>query len=181
MGISSRLFFNSSSLSFISSVVNMIHFLIPAVDLKYNDLAFVLAGDYRIDFIIGGKPDMGCIQFYHFADLFPIPSILDSHTIDHILSSGIGRSCSKNHCREKIDIDHPVIVRNIILLHFGDLLHLIIQTDDPDAVAGIFINKKISADLTGYFKIHPAGIILFMVRNRLFFVRKWPETPAIKQ
>jgi len=42
---------------------------------------------------------------------------------------------------------------------FADLDHIIIQYGYPIAGAYIFIDKKIVADLAGYFKIHPAGII----------------------
>jgi hypothetical protein len=127
-------------------------------------MAFIFTGHYRIDLIIGREPDLGSIQFDHIPYFLPEWIDLRCHTVNDILLLVLVDHVTEITVREKINIDHAVVVRHIILFSLGDLLHFVIKYSDPALVPVIFIDKKVTSNLPGYFKIKPAGIIFIRFR-----------------
>ncbi|SRR5258705_10703868 len=102
------------------------------------------------------------VELYDISYLFPVSIDLSRITIndasflvlvDHITKIAIG---------EKIDIDHPVVIRYVILFNLCELLQVIIQYGDPALIPDVFINQEIPPDLTRDLEIQPAGIIFII-------------------
>lgn len=63
---------------------------------------------------------------------------------------------------EKIYINHPVVIRYVVLLFFGYFPHIIIKYRDPVFVPVIFINQEVAVYFSDYFKIQtPCIVIIF--------------------
>src|SRR5260221_13009044 len=135
------------------------HSFITAIDFKNNDLAFILAGHYCINLVIGGKAYMSSIQLHYVPCLFSITINFRGHTIHYVFVLVLVDHVTKITVGEKVSIDHAVIIGNIILLYFGYLNHIVIQHGYPVFAPDIFIDKKVAAYFAGYFKVSTTTII----------------------
>jgi hypothetical protein len=51
--------------------------------------------------------------------------------VDHVKEISVSK---------EVNVDHIVVIRQVILVNFGHLFHFIIQYRDPVAVADVFID-----------------------------------------
>ena len=96
---------------------------------------------------------MGRIELRHRPDLFPITPDPHGTAVNRTFLLVLVDHITKIAISEKIHIDHPVIIRHIILFLPGNLFHIIVQDRNPVFIMNIFIYEEITTDLSGYFKV----------------------------
>ena len=104
---------------------------------------------------------MSGIQLNQFSHFFAIAVNLRRHAMDDIPFAVLVDHIEEIIIREEINIEHIIIIRQIVLVNLINLLHVIIQDSDPVSVPDILIYEEIAIDLANNLEIQASCIILF--------------------
>ncbi len=100
----------------------MVQLFILAVNLENNDLAFILACQYRVYFVISSETNLCSVKFHQAANLVAIAINSRRHAVNNISFTELVDHVKEITVGEKIYINHFVIIGQVILLHLRRLL-----------------------------------------------------------